>query len=77
MSRKLLDSIAEERAVDLIQAYAHEVPSLVISELLGVPIEHRDRLTMLSGRVSRLLGTGNGERGTRTSKCSLGWGRDP
>ncbi|MBW2295884.1 MAG: cytochrome P450 [Deltaproteobacteria bacterium] len=43
----------------LISAYAHEVPSLVISELLGVPVEYRDRLTLLSDRVSRLLGTVN------------------
>jgi len=59
LARDLLDPIAGDRPIDLIQAYAHEVPSLVISELLGVPVEHRDRLTMLSDHVSRLLGTGN------------------
>ena len=62
LSHDLLDGLAEDRSIDLIASYAHEVPSLVISELLGVPIEYRDRLTMLSDRVSRLLGTGNDER---------------
>jgi cytochrome P450 len=61
LARELLAPIARDQSIDLIRSYAHEVPSLVISELLGVPIEHRDRLTMLSDRVSRLLGTGNDE----------------
>ena len=59
LARDLLDPITGDRSIDLIQAYAHEVPSLVISELLGVPVEYRDRLTTLSDHVSRLLGTGN------------------
>jgi cytochrome P450 len=61
LARDLLDPIAGDRPVDLIRSYAHEVPSLVISELLGVPIEYRERLTTLSDHVSRLLGTGNDE----------------
>lgn len=59
LARSFLEGMHEDQPVDLLQAYAHEVPSLVISELLGVPVEHRDRLTVLSDRVSRLLGTGN------------------
>ncbi|MBW1885364.1 MAG: cytochrome P450 [Deltaproteobacteria bacterium] len=59
VARKLLRSLPGYQAVDLVKAYAHEVPSLVISELLGVPVEYRDRLTLLSDRVSRLLGTVN------------------
>jgi cytochrome P450 len=61
LARELLAQIARDQPIDLIRSYAHEVPSLVISELLGVPIEYRDRLTKLSDRVSRLLGTGNDE----------------
>lgn len=61
VARKLLRALPRYQAVDLISAYAHEVPSLVISELLGVPAEYRDRLTLLSDRVSRLLGTVNDE----------------
>ncbi len=59
VARKLLASLAGDRPIDLVRAYTHEVPSLVISELLGVPAEYRDRLTLLSDRVSRLLGTEN------------------
>jgi pimeloyl-[acyl-carrier protein] synthase len=58
ITRGLLEPLPTDQHVDLIHDYAHEVPSLVISELLGVPIEHRDRLTDLSEKVSRLLGTG-------------------
>lgn len=61
VARKLLEPLAGDRPVDLVSAFAHEVPSLVISELLGVPVEERDRLTRLSDRVSKLLGTGNSE----------------
>ena len=45
-----------DATIDLIAAFAHQVPSLVISELLGVPPEDRDLLTALSDRVAALLG---------------------
>ena len=61
LARELLEPIAGDEPIDLIGAYAHEVPSLVISEMLGVPVADRDRLTTLSDHVSRLLGTGNDE----------------
>jgi pimeloyl-[acyl-carrier protein] synthase len=61
VARRLLEGLDESRSVDLLRGYAHEVPSLVISELLGVPVDDRDELTTLSERVSRLLGTGNDE----------------
>lgn len=41
---------------DILSGYAHEIPSLTISELLGVPAKDRDELTALSQRVSNLLG---------------------
>jgi pimeloyl-[acyl-carrier protein] synthase len=58
ITKRLLERLPNEQPIDLIPTYAHEVPSLVISELLGVPVAHRDRLTILSEQVSRLLGTG-------------------
>lgn len=61
LARDLLSRIPEDRPIDLIGAFAHEVPSLVISEMLGVPVADRDRLTKLSEHVSQLLGTGNDE----------------
>jgi len=54
-SRRLLEPLAGRPTVDLLTAFAHQVPSLVISELLGVPVEDRDRLTALSDRVALLL----------------------
>ncbi len=58
---ELLAGLPADQPIDLIRRYAHEVPSLVISELLGVPVDNRDRLTTLADRVSKLLGTGNTE----------------
>jgi len=58
ITRRLLEDLPNDQPIDLIPTYAHEVPSLVISELLGVPVAYRDRLTILSEQVSRLLGTG-------------------
>ena len=40
---------------DLLTEVAHEIPSLVVSELLGVPLADRSRLTELADRVSPLL----------------------
>jgi pimeloyl-[acyl-carrier protein] synthase len=61
IARELLADMPRDEPVDLLHAYAHELPSLVISELLGVPIEFRDRLTQLSDSVSRLLSLGGDE----------------
>lgn len=53
---RLLDELVERGSFDLLHDLAHQVPSLVISELLGVPVEDRDRLTALSDEVTPLLG---------------------
>jgi len=55
----LLDELGAGGAhaeVDLLARYAHQLPSLVISELLGVPTGDRDRLTAWSDAVAPLLG---------------------
>jgi cytochrome P450 len=52
----LLDGLAGRDEVDLLHEFAHHLPSLVISELLGVPVEDRDRLTGFSDAVAPLLG---------------------
>lgn len=56
------DRLVEEAAgsspdgtVDLLHDVAHQLPSLVISELLGVPTADRDRLTALADAVAPLL----------------------
>ena len=52
----LLDGLEGRDEVDLLAEFAHHLPSLVISELLGVPVEDRDRLTGFSDAVAPLLG---------------------
>ena len=56
LCRHLLAPHDGQSIIDMITAFAHQVPSLVISELLGVPSADRDLLTSLSDRVSALLG---------------------
>src|SRR5690606_22139399 len=52
----LLAALADRPQVDLLREFAHQLPSLVISELLGVPVADRDRLTAWSDAVAPLLG---------------------
>jgi len=52
----LLDDLGGAPQVDLLRRFAHQLPSLVISELLGVPSADRDRLTGWSDDVAPLLG---------------------
>jgi cytochrome P450 len=55
-AKRLIDELDGERELDLLHRFAHQLPSLVISELLGVPSADRDRLTTWSDAVSPLLG---------------------
>jgi cytochrome P450 len=52
----LLDAAEAHDTVDLLFDVAHQLPSLVISEMLGVPAEDRDLLTGFSDAVAPLLG---------------------
>ncbi|HYC54712.1 MAG TPA: cytochrome P450 [Candidatus Binatia bacterium] len=52
---QLLDALDGREEIDLLRAFSHQLPSLVISELLGVPVEDRDRLTGWSDEVAPLL----------------------
>jgi len=57
-ARELLDALEArhaDRPFDLLHGFAHQVPSLVISELLGVPADDRELLTSFSDAVSPLL----------------------
>jgi cytochrome P450 len=51
----LADAIPTGRPFDLLTEFAHQLPSLVISELLGVPAADRDRLTTWADAVAPLL----------------------
>lgn len=58
-ARRLLVEAGRRSAdgtVDLLDALAHPLPSLVISELLGVPDADRDRLSVLTEDSAPLLG---------------------
>ena len=55
-AERLLDDLDGCVELDLLSRFAHQLPSLVISELLGVPPEDRDRLTAFSDAVAPLLG---------------------
>ena len=53
---RLLDGLGGREHVNLLRDFAHQLPSLVISELLGVPAGDRDQLTEWSDAVAPLLG---------------------
>jgi hypothetical protein len=51
----LADALPADAPFDLLRVFAHQLPSLVISELLGVPAADRDQLTAWSDAVAPLL----------------------
>lgn len=53
----LLAGIDPRQPFDLLREVGHQLPSLVVSELLGIPLSDRARLTEWSDLVSPLLGT--------------------
>lgn len=55
--RLLAEIPVRDGRAELMAGFAHQVPSLVISELLGVPVVDRDRLTALSDAVTPVFGT--------------------
>lgn len=55
-AERLLDGLAPRQRVDLLHDFAHQLPSLVISKLLGVPRDDRALLTSWSDAVAPLLG---------------------
>ena len=55
-AERLLDELDGGEELDLLSRFAHQLPSLVISELLGVPPADRDQLTGFSDAVAPLLG---------------------
>jgi cytochrome P450 len=51
----MLDAIAQQRRVDLVDALAFPLPFSVIAEMLGTPPADRERIRELSGTVVRSL----------------------
>ncbi len=57
MSRgELLDAVAERGEMDVIAALAYPLPVTVIAELLGLPVEDRERFKRWSDEM--VLGLG-------------------
>ena len=54
----LLDTAARQEEFDFVQQFALQVPLQVISELIGIPAEHRGEVHQLT---SKLLHRGEGE----------------
>lgn len=52
---QLIDGLEDRESLDLLHEFAHQLPSLVISELLGVPPADRELLTSYSDAVAPLL----------------------
>lgn len=54
----LLDGIASRGSADLIEELAYPLPVIVISELMGIPAEHRDRFKQWSDAIVSQTRTG-------------------
>lgn len=63
IAAELLDPAVEAGACDLVDTLAYPLPVIVISEILGVPAEDRDKFKVWSDEVVASLGTGVGGAG--------------
>ncbi|MEN8183568.1 MAG: cytochrome P450 [Myxococcota bacterium] len=52
---KLLDEVAPRGRMDVVQDFAYPLPLTVIAELLGVPVEDREKLKAWSQPFTRIL----------------------
>jgi cytochrome P450 len=62
---ELLDAAAPKREMELIHDLAHPLPVVVIAELLGVPLEDRERFRGWSNDVVEILDLMSGRDGLR------------
>ncbi|MFC0400838.1 cytochrome P450 [Paraburkholderia rhizosphaerae] len=54
-AQRLIDRFAGSGSVDLVSAYARPFPIEIISRMLGVPIEHADKLSDAMEHLARML----------------------
>jgi cytochrome P450 len=59
----LLDDVAVRGEMELVHDLAHPLPVIVIAELLGVPLEDRDRFRVWSSEVAEVLDPLSGREG--------------
>lgn len=58
VANELLDNVASAGTVDIVDAFTHPLPVIMIAEILGVPAADRDRFRVWSDAVVSTLGTG-------------------
>jgi pimeloyl-[acyl-carrier protein] synthase len=51
----LLDDVSGRSEMDVIEDFAYPLPALVICELMGVPVEDRDKFRGMSGDIAPIL----------------------
>ena len=62
---ELLDAVAAKGEMELVHDLAHPLPVIVIAELLGVPLEDRERFRVWSSEVVEILDVISGRDGLR------------
>jgi len=66
LSRELLDGVIERGSMDLVKDYAEPLPTMVIAEMIGIPIADRARFVRWSEIILNLSYTiSGGEAGAR------------
>lgn len=58
IAHELLDAALAHRRVDLVQALTYPLPVIVIAEMIGVPMDHRDQFKEWSDGLVENLGLG-------------------
>jgi len=58
IAAELVDQAIRQRSVDLVQALTYPLPTMVIAEIIGVPVEDREQFKRWSDEIVATLGGG-------------------
>jgi cytochrome P450 len=56
LAERLLDQLGADKSFDLVEKFAYPLPSCVITEMLGTPMEERMQLSLWTERILQLQG---------------------